>query len=100
MEFLETFIRAESLIMIPVLYLINLFLKQTPRVPLWVAPWVLLVVGVGFCLMYYGMDITAVVQGILVAGAAVLLKDIIHLPIQEQEVEKEVEARTRERERL
>ena len=78
---LESFIRPESVIMIPVLYLIGLFLDRTPIVPSWITPWVQVFVGVTFCLAYYGMIIQAVVQGILVAGSAVLTKDLIHKPI-------------------
>lgn len=78
---IESFIKPESVIMIPVLYLIAMFLERTPHVPSWVIPWVLVFVGVTFCLIYYGLIIQAVVQGILVAGVAVLMKDLIHKPI-------------------
>lgn len=78
---LESFINPESMILIPVLYLIGLFLDQTPKVPAWSTPWIKVFVGVVFCLAYYGMIIEAVVQGILVAGAAVLMRDLIHKSI-------------------
>lgn len=82
LSFLENFIRADAWILIPVLYLIGMFLEQTPKVPEWVSPWVQMTIGIIFCLIYYGMIIQAVVQGILVAGAAVLFKDLVHKPIQ------------------
>lgn len=78
---LESFIKPESVILIPVLYLIGLLLDRTPHVPSWMTPWVQVFVGVTFCLIYYGLIIQAVVQGILVAGAAVLTNDLIHKPI-------------------
>lgn len=78
---LENFIKPEAMIMVPVLYLIGLLLERTPKIPSWVIPWVQVFVGIIFCLAYYGMIIEAVVQGILTAGAAVLLKDLIHKPI-------------------
>lgn len=81
-SFLENFIRADAWILIPTLYLIGMFLEQTPKVPAWVSPWVQMIIGVVFCLLYYGLLIQAVVQGILVAGAAVFFKDLIHKPIQ------------------
>lgn len=75
---LESFVKPESMILIPVLYLIGLFLERTPKVSAWKIPWVQVIVGITFCLAYYGMIIDAVVQGILVAGVAVLMRDLIH----------------------
>lgn len=81
MDFLATYIQPDSLALIPVLYLIGLFLRQSPQsaIPIWTHPWITLVVGVASCMGYYGPSITAFVQGVLVAGAAVLMKDLIHL---------------------
>lgn len=75
---LESFVKPESMIMIPVLYLIGLFLERTPKVSAWKIPWIQSFVGVTLCLAYYGIIIDAVVQGILVAGVAVLMRDLIH----------------------
>jgi len=75
--FLENFIYPESVILIPVLYLIGVFLNRTPNVQPWVTPWVQVALGVIFCIAYYGLKIQAVVQGILVAGAATLIKDLV-----------------------
>lgn len=75
---LENYIYPESVIMIPVLYLIGLFLNRTPKVPQWATPWVQVFLGVAFCIANYGFIIEAVLQGILVAGAAALVKDLFH----------------------
>ncbi|MFC5542704.1 MAG: phage holin family protein [Bacilli bacterium] len=75
---LENYIYPESVVMIPVLYLIGLFLNRTPKVPPWVTPWVQVVLGIAFCIANYGWVVEAVLQGILVAGAAALMKDLFH----------------------
>jgi hypothetical protein len=71
MEILEYIIN-EALIIIPVLWILGSFLKKTPRVQDWTIPWVLLVAGMLFAIGIIGFNVDAVVQGVLVAGAAVL----------------------------
>lgn len=75
---LENYIYPESVVVIPVLYLIGLFLNRTPKVPPWVTPWVQVVLGIVFCIGNYGLIVEAVLQGILIAGAAALMKDLFH----------------------
>lgn len=71
MEILEYIIN-EALIIIPVLWILGSFLKRTPKVQDWIIPWVLLLVGVILAVGIIGLTVDAAVQGILVAGAAVL----------------------------
>ena len=71
MEIIEYIIN-EALIIIPVLWILGSFLKKTPRVQDWTIPWVLLVAGMLFAIGIIGFNVDAVVQGVLVAGAAVL----------------------------
>lgn len=71
MEILEYIIN-EALIIIPVLWILGCFLKRTPKVQDWIIPWVLLLVGVILAVGIIGLTVDAAVQGILVAGAAVL----------------------------
>ncbi|MEH7114518.1 phage holin family protein [Neobacillus niacini] len=89
LDILKTFIKPESYIMIPVLYLIGLFLRQTPNIPIWTHAWIKVLIGVTSCMIYYGPTIQAFVQGILVAGAAVLIKDLIHKTIDQTQTKKE-----------
>jgi hypothetical protein len=70
-EILEYIIN-EALIIIPVLWILGSFLKRTPKVQDWIIPWVLLLVGVILAVGIIGLTVDAAVQGILVAGAAVL----------------------------
>ena len=71
MEILEYIIN-EALIIIPVLWILGSFLKKTPRVQDWTIPWVLLVAGMLFAIGIIGFTVDAAIQGVLVAGAAVL----------------------------
>lgn len=71
MDILEYIIK-EALILIPVLLILGVFLKRTPRIADWIIPWVLLVVGVVLALLLLGLTVQALIQGILVTGAAVL----------------------------
>ena len=71
MEILE-YIISEALIIIPVLWILGSFLKRTPKVQDWIIPWVLLLVGVILAIGIIGLTVDAAIQGVLVAGAAVL----------------------------
>ena len=71
------YIRQDAFILVPVLFFLGLFLKQTPYIPSWSHAWIQLSFGVIACLLYYGFRIESVVQGILVTGTAVISRDLI-----------------------
>ena len=66
------YIVEEALIVIPALWIIGTFLKKTPNFADWAIVWVLLFVGVIFTVGLLGFSFDSMIQGILVAGAAVL----------------------------
>lgn len=68
---------SEILVMIPVLYIVSLFLKQTPNVPQWIITWILLAVALTVCFIYYGPSNHAFIQAVLVTGIASLAYDLI-----------------------
>ena len=71
-ELLTGYILEHCLVLIPALWVIGALLKNTPKVPNWLVPYVLLVCGVvGACLLV-GFSVDGVIQGVLVAGVAVL----------------------------
>ncbi|MFD2117754.1 phage holin family protein [Paenibacillus yanchengensis] len=70
-EFLQ-YISEQSLILIPVLYVIGILLKKTPQVKDWVIPWILLVCGVTLSIFLADDVLQGVIQGVLVTGASVL----------------------------
>lgn len=71
------YIRPDAFILVPALYVLGLFLRQTPHIPVWSHVWIKLAFAVIACLLYYGFIIQAVVQGILVTGAAVISREIL-----------------------
>ncbi|GGA71374.1 phage holin family protein [Ornithinibacillus halotolerans] len=73
----DMYIRPDAFILIPVLYFIGVFLRQTPRIPEWSYVWIQLTFAIVACSLYYAWEIQSVVQGILVTGAAVISRDII-----------------------
>ncbi|MCB6572430.1 phage holin family protein, partial [Eubacterium limosum] len=52
-------------------YVLGLFLKGTPKVPNWLIPWIIGVLGVALGFGIGGFNVTAAIQGILAAAAAV-----------------------------
>lgn len=80
---LGQFIVENKQIIVPVVYVLGMFLKKTPKVLDWFIPWILLAVCIGLSL---GIDASAtgpinfavsIMQGILCAGEAVLVNQLI-----------------------
>lgn len=71
MELME-YIVDEALIIIPALWVLGAILKRTPNVPDWSIAYVLLALGVVGTVAILGFMPQNIVQGVLVAGAAVL----------------------------
>jgi len=70
------YIVEEAYILIPVLYVIGVFLKWTPKVPDWTIPWILLGLGMIGGFFLGGMTLNGILQGILVAGATVFTNQL------------------------
>lgn len=72
MNDIMNFIVNKSYILIPVLYILGTFLKETPKIPDWLIPWILLALGIigGFFLA--GMKAEGILQGVLVTGVTVM----------------------------
>ena len=62
----------EALILIPALWVIGAILKHTPYVPDWTIAYILLLAGVLGAASLLGPSPSSIIQGVLVAGAAVL----------------------------
>ncbi len=73
---LMSYIVNESYILIPVLYVIGLFLKKLPDIKDWLIPWILLGLGMigGFFLS--GMQLSGILQGVLVTGVTVFANQL------------------------
>lgn len=71
------FVVEQALVLIPALWIIGAFLKNTPSVPDWVIPYVLLTLGIVGAVGIMGLSVQSIVQGVLVSGAAVLGHQLI-----------------------
>ena len=71
----------KMLVLVPVLYIIGMFIKSTPKVKDWLIPWILLglgLVGAVAIGITTGVPIVdAVIQGILVTVVTVLTNQLI-----------------------
>ena len=76
MEFME-YITENALILIPVLYVIGMFLKALEFIKDKYIPGILLAIGIAFSIALIGLNVNAVIQGILVTGATVLGNQLI-----------------------
>lgn len=65
------FVTEQALILVPALYVLGMMLKNTEKIKDWTIPWILLVVGILGSIALIGLNVNAVIQGILTAGAAV-----------------------------
>ena len=66
-----SYIIDKALVLVPVLLIVGKILKSTPKCPDWSIPWALTILGIAMSIMTLGFSADAVVQGVLVAGAAV-----------------------------
>lgn len=74
---LQEYIVPEILILIPVLWLVGYFIKQTPKIPNWSVVWILLTIGVLASLFIIGPNVNGVIQGVLATGISVLGYDLV-----------------------
>lgn len=65
------YILDQALIVIPALLILGMFFKSTPKFADWLIPYVLLGLGVVATIGLMGVSVDAVIQGVLVSGAAV-----------------------------
>jgi len=76
MDVLE-FVSENVYVLVPVIYVIGIFLKQTPKIFDWCIPWILLAVGVALAIGLMGFSVEAIIQGALAAGGAVFTNQLI-----------------------
>lgn len=70
-ELLNEYIVQQALIVIPVLLILGKIIKETPSVKDWLIPYILLGLGIVASVALMGFNADAIIQGILVSGAAV-----------------------------
>ncbi|WP_235907318.1 phage holin family protein [Niallia circulans] len=72
LELLKAYINENYYIFIPVLWVIGYALKQTPMIPNWLIIWILLAFSIILGTWSNGFHLSAIINGILVTGVAVL----------------------------
>jgi MFS superfamily sulfate permease-like transporter len=78
------FIAEQILVLVPVLFVIGLLLKNTPKVPDWIIPWALLVIGIVLAVLLIGDLLQGIIQGVLVVGATVLAHQLVKQSMERQ----------------
>ena len=71
------FITENSLILVPALYIIGIIIKSTDAIRDKYIPLILLVIGIIGTVMLQGFNVQALIQGVLVTGAAVYTNQLI-----------------------
>lgn len=80
------YISKEAMILIPVLYVLGMFLKSIPKIPDWTIPSSLLLIGILISTAMFGMTIEAGIQGILAAGVSVFVNQLYRQSFQKSQV--------------
>lgn len=76
MDFLN-YIVDNALILIPVLYIIGTFLKGLEIINDKYIPLILMTFSIAFSIAILGLNVDSVIQGILIAGTAVLSNQLV-----------------------
>ena len=76
MDFMN-YIAENALILIPVVYILGMFLKGLEGVSDKYIPFVLMFVSIAFSVAMLGLNVDSIIQGILIAGATVLSNQLI-----------------------
>ena len=76
MENLINFVPEQLLILVAALNVLGVFLKNTPSIRDWSIPYILLLVGVVASTFLVGFNATAILQGIVCTGVAVLANQL------------------------
>ena len=76
MDFMQ-YITQNALILIPVLYIVGMIMKNTERIRDRYIPVFLLVFGIAGTIGIMGLNVNAVIQGVLVTGATVYTNQLV-----------------------
>ena len=76
MDFMN-YIAENALVLIPVIYIIGMFLKGLKGVSHKYIPFSLMFVSIAFSIAMLGLNVDSIIQGILISGATVLSNQLI-----------------------
>lgn len=79
------YIKEQAFILIPVLYVLGLMLKSNKKIQDWIIPWILTICSILGAILLMGLNINAVIQGILCVGVAVYGNQLVKQTTQKRE---------------
>ncbi|CAM2840277.1 phage holin family protein [Clostridium sporogenes] len=79
------YIKEQAFILIPVLYVLGLMLKSNKKIQDWVIPWILTICSILGAVLLMGLNINAVIQGILCVGVAVYGNQLVKQTTKKRE---------------
>ncbi|WP_097026256.1 phage holin family protein [Clostridium peptidivorans] len=82
---LMDYVVEQAFILIPFLYILGRMLKGTVKIKDWTIPWILLICGIGGAIALIGLNINAVIQGVLVTGVTVYANQLFKQSIDKRE---------------
>lgn len=82
---LMNYIVEQAFILIPFLYVLGRMLKGTAKIKDWTIPWILLICGIGGAIALMGVNVNAVIQGVLVTGLTVYANQLFKQSIDKRE---------------
>ena len=80
----QNYILDQALILIPVIYILGLFLKKSRAIKNKYIPLILLFFGIALSLLLVGLNVQGIIQGILVSGTAVFANQIIKQSLKQE----------------
>ena len=80
----QNYILDQALILIPVIYILGLFLKKSRVIKNKYIPLILLFFGIALSLLLIGLNVQGIIQGILVSGTAVFANQIIKQSLKQE----------------
>lgn len=80
----QNYILDQALILIPVVYILGLFLKKSRVIKNKYIPLILLFFGIALSLLLIGLNVQGIIQGILVSGTAVFANQIIKQSLKQE----------------
>ncbi len=76
-QLIKEFLIDKALILLPCLMILGAILKNTPKLPNWLIPYIMLVLGILGGIGLIGFNAQGIIQGILVAGSAVFTHQLV-----------------------
>lgn len=83
---LMDYVMEQALILVPVLYILGMMLKNTEKIKDWTIPWILLACGIGSCIAIMGVNIQAILQGVMVTGVSVFGNQLVKQTTEKREI--------------